>query len=308
MEKHKIIVAYDFQELSNTALKHAYGLARFINSGILLVLVMNDDLLTLSDVFRNEHSDTFKKKITNAIQREIADRLEKVSADATAESGVAVNYRIETGRIYEKILDIAKENSARFIVMGRTSRTSNKGGIGSNALHIVEESSCPVITFPSIRNNSSFKNIVLPIDLTKQTREEVFNAISFGLFFHATIHLVSVIMGGVAVQRSRIYKKMQGMKKMIEENGVHCTDKLFKKTHRTIHEVIMDYSRDINADALMIMTHQEIHTSDKYIGAVANQIIKESSLPVISLTSAAALYKQSEKSKSWFKKLFLTTK
>ena len=306
MEKYKIIVAYDFQELSNAALKQAYDLAHFVNSGILLVLVMNDDLLTLSDVFQNEHSDTFKKKVTDAMQRGIADRLEKISADATAESGVPVHYRIETGRIYEKILAIAKENNARFIVMGRTSRASGKGGFGSNAIHVVEESSCPVITFPSVDCNMAFKNIVLPIDLTKQTREEVFNAISFGLFFDATIHLVSVIMGGISVRKSRIYKKMQGMKKMIEENGVRCTDKLFKKTHLAIHEVIMDYSKDINADALMIMTHQEIHTSDKYIGAVAHQIIKESSLPVISLTSAAGMHKLSEKSRYWFSKLFST--
>ena len=308
MEKHQIVVAYDFQELSNTALKYAYNLARFVNSGILLVLVMNDDLLTLSDVFRNDHSDTFKKKITNAMQREIAERLQKVADDAVAESGVKVDYCIETGKIYEKILAIAKENHARFIVMGRTSKVRSRGMFGSNAMHIVEESPCPVIIMPAVECSEVCKNIVLPIDLTKQTREEVFNAISFGLFFDATVHLVSVIMGGVSTRKSRIYKKMQGMKKMIEENGVKCTEKLFKKSHSGIHEMIMQYCEDIHADALMIMTHQEISTSDKYIGAVANQIIKGSSLPVISLTSAAAMYKQNEKSKHWFKKLFTTTK
>jgi len=132
----------------------------------------------------------------------------------------------------------------------------------------------------------------------------VFNAISFGLFFNTTIHLVSVVMGGVSERKSRIYKKMQGMKKIIEENGVVCTEKLFKKSHLSIHEKILDYSKEIEADALMIMTHQEISTSDTYIGAVANQIIKEATIPVISLTSAAALHKQSEKSQFWFSKLF----
>ena len=98
------------------------------------------------------------------------------------------------------------------------------------------------------------------------------------------------------------------MQKMIEENGVKCTNKLFKKSRLSIHEVVLDYSNDINADALMIMTHQEISTSDKYIGAVAHQIIRGSSIPVISLTSAAAMHKQNEKSSNWFKKLFATSK
>ena len=308
MEKHKIIVGYDFQELSNAALKHAYDLAQFINSGILLVLVISDDLLTLSDVFRNEHSERIKQKITDSMQREIAARLQKVVAEASAESGVAVDYRIETGRIYERILKIAKENRARFIVMGRMSKEINRGQFGSSAMHVVEEAPCPVITIPRVTCGTTYKNIILPIDLTKQTREEVFNAISFGLFFDATIHLVSVIMGGISARKSRIYKKMQGMKKMIEENGVKCTDKLFKKSHLSIHEVVLNYSKDLHADALMIMTHQEISTSDKYIGAVAHQIIRESPIPVISLTSAAAMHKQNEKSSNWFKKLFATSK
>ena len=308
MSEHKIIVAYDFQELSNTALKQAYNLARFVNSGILLLLVLNDDLLKLSDVFKNEHSDNMKKKITDVMQKQIANRLQEVADKASSESGVHVDYRIETGKIYGKILEIAKENNPRFIVMGKTSRESSKGRFGSNAMHVVEKAPCPVITIPTVNCDATFKNIVLPIDLTKQTREEVFNAISFGLFFGAKIHLVSVIIGGISARKSRIFKKMQGMKSRIEENGVKCTEKLFKKSHLAIHEVILDYSKEIKADSLMIMTHQEISTSDKYIGAVARQIISESPMPVISLTSAASLLKQNEKPSSWLGKLFTSSK
>jgi len=115
---------------------------------------------------------------------------------------------------------------------------------------------------------------------------------------------VSVVMGGISERKSRIFQKMQSMKKTIEENGVKCTEKLFKKSHLAIHEVILEYAEDIQADAIMIMTHQEINTSDTYIGAMANTIIKESPIPVISLTSAAAMHKTSEKTTYWFTKLF----
>jgi len=192
--------------------------------------------------------------------------------------------------------------------MGRTSKVTGKGWFGSNARNVVRSASCPVITLPTVSCDTTFKNIVLPIDLTKQTREEVFNAISFGLFFDATIHLVSVVMGGISPRKSRIYKKMQGMKKMIDDNGVKSTEKLFKKSNKNIHDVVLDYAKEIDADALMIMTHQEISTSDKYIGAVANQIISEASITVISLTSAASMSRQSEKMSYWFGKLFSTSK
>ncbi|MDR2039329.1 MAG: universal stress protein [Bacteroidales bacterium] len=304
MEEYKIIVAYDFQELSNAALRQAYKLADFVNGGILLLVVMDSDLLTLANVFQNEHSESMKKKITDSMEREITDRLQQVALKASEESKLQIGFRVETGKIYERILFTAKEENARFIVMGRTSVQSSAVRFGSNTMHVVSDSSCPVITIPAVNSETDFKNIVLPIDLTKQTREEVFNAISFGLFFDATILLVSVVMGGISERKSRIYTKMQRMKKMIEENGVRCTDKLFKRSHHPVHEVILQYVKDIKADSLMIMTHQEISTSDKYIGAVAHQIINDSSVPVISLTSAASRVKQSEKTKFWFTKLF----
>jgi nucleotide-binding universal stress UspA family protein len=305
MEDHKIIVAYDFHELSNAALKQSYELARFVNSGILLVLVMSDDLLSLSsDVFQSEHSENMKKRITDVMKKEIAEQLRKVADKASEESGVPVGFRIETGKIYECILSVAKEIHPRFIVMGRTSKQSATTHFGSNAMRVVETSSCPVITISNLQPSTGFRHVVLPIDLTKQTREEVFNAISFGLFFDATIHLVSVIMGGISERKSRIYKKMQAMKKTIEENGVRCSDKLFKRSRLATHEIILEYAKDIRADSIMIMTHQEISTSDKYIGAVAHQIITDSPIPVISLTSAASLDKRNEKSTYWFNRLF----
>jgi len=306
MEKHKIIVAYDFHELSDAALKQAQELAKFVNSGILLVLVLNDELLTLSNMSKNK-TDNTNNNITDAMQKGIAVRLQEVASRVSSETGIPVDYCIEKGKIYDRILECAKANKARFIVMGRTSEPT-KRQFGPNAMLVVESASCPVITIPSAACKATFKNIVLPIDLTKQTREEVFNAISFGLFFDATIHLVSVIMGGISARQSRIYKKMQGMKKVIEENGVKCTDKLFKKSHIAIHEVVLKYAKEIHADNLMIMTHQEISTSDKYIGAVAHQIINESPMPVISLTSAASARKQSDKASYWFGKLFTTKK
>jgi nucleotide-binding universal stress UspA family protein len=294
---YKIIVPYDFQEFSDVALKQAYQIASFVHGDILLLVVVDSELQNVSSVF--------SKKLEESMFQDITDRMKIVVQKATEESGVKIGYRVEAGRIYERILAVAKEENSRFIVMGRTSKQSSLTQFGTNTMRVVEKSNCPVITIPNFKIISGFSNIVLPIDLSKQTREEVFNAISFGLFFDATIHLVSVLVGGMSEKKSRIYTKMQSMKDMIEENGVRCTEKLFKKSNQPIHETIVEYAKDLNADALMIMTQQEnVRTSVSYIGAVAHQIIYESTVPVISLTSAAANDRFSEKSRYWFNKLF----
>ncbi|MDR1667071.1 MAG: universal stress protein [Bacteroidales bacterium] len=295
---YKIIVPYDFQELSDEALKQAYQLAAFVSGKILLLVVLDSELQTISSVF--------SKKIEASMQEEVTGRLQQVIAKAVSESGVEIGYRVETGRIYERILAVAREEKPRFIVMGRTSKRSALLRFGSNTMRVVEKSACPVITIPDLKTTSSFGKIVLPIDLLKQTREEVFNAISFGLFFDATICLVSVVMGGISERKSRIYSKMKKMKAMIEENGVRCTEKLFRKGDQSIHEMIVRYVEEVNADTVMIMTQQEGlgPSGSRYIGAVAHQIIDSSPVPVISLTSTAAIDSLSEKSRFWFNKLF----
>ncbi|MDR3094182.1 MAG: universal stress protein [Bacteroidales bacterium] len=294
---YSIIVPFDFQELSTEALKQAYHLANFVDGNILLLVVLDSELQNISSVFN--------KKLEESLTEDVTERLQTIVHKASKESGIEIGFRIETGRIYERILGVAKEEKPRFIVMGRTSKKSSLTHFGSNTMRVVENSNCPVITLPGAPAISPFKSIVLPIDLTKQTREEVFNAISFGLFFDATIHLTSVLMGGISERKSRIFKKMQKMRSTIEENGVRCTEKIFKKSNKHIHEMILEYADEIHADTLMMMTQQEgLRTSENYIGSVAHQIIHGSTIPVISLTSAAAHDRLSEKSRYWFRKLF----
>jgi len=96
MENHKIIVAYDFHDLSHAAMKYAYELARFVNSGILLITVLNDDLLTMSDVFKNEHSDKIKNKITDAMQKEIADTEDKIQASRRFYNSMVLTFNNRT--------------------------------------------------------------------------------------------------------------------------------------------------------------------------------------------------------------------
>ena len=57
--------------------------------------------------------------------------------------------------------------------MGTTAATNiRKKIIGSNALRIVAESDIPVITVKIGCETKNFNNLILPLDLAKETREE----------------------------------------------------------------------------------------------------------------------------------------
>lgn len=280
--RKQIIVPYNFSDEADIALVNAYTIAKFIHGQIILLYVIDQGDF-IQQLLRTESE-------IKAIEAQVKTRLEKIADKATKESGVVVTTMVRRGKIYEEILDSAREISARFIMLGkREVLPAEPGELGSKITRIVRAADTPVITVPGKKGVVlDYQHIVVPIDLTQRTREKVFNAISFGQHYNATVHLVSVLIGGVKARESRILKKMQRIQDMIQENDVKSTIKLYERTGKPIHRLVLDYSTEINADLIMVMTHKEANRHDNYIGAVAYKIINESNIPVVSFNAGAA--------------------
>ncbi len=281
-DRKNILVPYNFDDESQFSLENTFKIAKHLKANIIVLHVI-------------EISDTIKSflKINEQVsdmEKNIHDKLSGIANAAKEKSGLDVSCLVKKGKVYRQIIQAANELNVRFIVINKTVHTDeDRQVLSSNATRIIRESPVPVITMnANNRCKLDYKNILLPLDLTKRTREKLFNAIAFAMHYDATIRIVSVLTGGISARKSRIYKKMKKVQGIIEESGIKCTTKLFKKTEKPIHQVVLDYSAHVNADMIIIMTHQEANTSDNYIGAFANQIINESEVPVFSFTHAAA--------------------
>lgn len=277
--RNTILLAVDFRDQSLVAVEQTIDLAKFLQADILLLHVIDTGYF-LARVLHAERQDVEELKAE-------ADVKLKALADTYKDSGIRFSTRVEEGKIYERIIGVSDEIKARFIIIGKNeTKTGNRQIMGSNATRVVTESHVPVISIAGERR-IGYKQIVLPLDLTKKARGQVFNAIAFALHYQSTIHIVSVLMAGIPAKKSLIMKKMVQVKKTIEENGIQCTMQLFQHTTQPPYTMILDHARKINADLIMVMTHQE-ETSGSYIGAFAHQIINESDIPVLSLTYEAA--------------------
>jgi nucleotide-binding universal stress UspA family protein len=275
--KNKIVVPLDFHEQSMIALDQTRSIARFMDAEIIILYIIESTDI-ISAMFRKNDEE-------EKIYREARTKLEELAAATSEKFQLPVSVRIEKGKVYEKILKVSQEVNARFIIMGKNDADSGfQRFVGSNTTLVISNATCPVITIKGKEHNLGVKNIVLPLNLTKKTREKVFNAISFGLHYNSAIWMVSVLTGGVSIMRSRIYAKMKKAKSMIEENGVPCNIKLFKKSDTPDYEVVIKYALDIDADLIMIMTHQESNWRDHYIGTFAHEIINRSDIPVMTMT------------------------
>lgn len=274
--KNKIVVPLDFHEQSMIALDQTKSIAKFMNAEIIILYIIESTDI-VSAMFRKEEQ-------TKKIYEEVKKKLEELASKTSEKFNLPVTVRIEKGKVYEKILHVSDEVNARFIIMGKNDADEGfKRFIGSNTNHVISSANCPVITIKGKDHNLGLKNIVLPLDLTKKTREKVFNAVSFGMHYNSAIWLVSVLTGGISLTRSRIYAKMKRAKKMIEENGIPCNIKLFKQSDIPDYELIIQYALDIDADLIMVMTHQESDWRDHYIGTFAHEIINRSDIPVMTM-------------------------
>jgi nucleotide-binding universal stress UspA family protein len=273
----KILIPYDFSETAELALEHATFMAKLHKAEIHLLHVIESYSFTsaISNAFTKSQSE-YESKIessANVRLKEIGDRMHH-------DSGMKVAYDTEVGKIYKKIIHVAEEKNVDIIVMG----THGVSGfqeylMGSNSFRVVVGAPCPVITVQTHAKKIGFKDIVLPIDNSPVSRQKVKYAVELAKHYNSVIHIAGIMtMSDVEMQR-RFEVKVHQVKEYVEEYEVPYTVKMFKGDN--IATITMDYSSQINADLIIIMTEQE--SAGLFMGSFAQQIVNHSKVPVMSV-------------------------
>jgi len=272
-----VLVPLDFSEQSFIALEQAANLCRTFHSDLHVLSIIEDDF-SLRRLF--VESDQAK------IVAQLKDKLSAVVKEKSETFGVNITPHVETGTIYEQIVKKADDLQATMIVMGTTGTTSlKKKFIGSNALRVVRESHVPVITIKGKHHRKGCQNIILPLDLTKETKEKVTKAIEFAKRFGSTVRVVSVLMTNDEFVVNRLTRQLDQVKKAIEAKGVDCTAEIVRDTSgsHSLAESIIDFANKSKGDLIMIMTQQELDFTDYFIGSSAQGVIDGSDIPVLSI-------------------------
>lgn len=270
--KNHILVPVDFSEQSLIALRQSYNLARLTRAELTLINVIDESF----------HLPFFAPKEDKTMEKKIQKALEQLSHETSVESGVLVHHLVVRGKVYEEVQKVAKKLKCSFIVMGTNGSTGLKKFIGSNALRVIRESPCPVITIKGKKHRTGCKNIVLPLDMTKETKEKVSKAIEIAGFFSSTINLVSVLTTDDEFIVNKLKRQMNQVHDYIKEHNVPCNVEFVHGSD--VGEEIINYSKKVKADLIMIMTQEELTWTDSlFISSSAQQIINESDIPVLSV-------------------------
>ncbi len=269
--KNHILVPIDFSEQSLIALGQSYNLARLTKATLTLMHVMED-------VF---HLPFFSPKPEDkGIEKKIQKELGKLAQDVMSKVGVKVETMIARGKVYEEIQLAAKKLKCSFIVMG-TNGSRYKKFIGSNALRVIREAPCPVITIRGKKHRPGCKHIVLPLDMSKETKEKVIKAIEISRLFGSTICLITVLTTDDEFIMNKLKRQMDQVHEFIVQHDVLCTVEYVPGSD--VSEEVIKYSKKIKADLILIMTQQEMNWTNMFISSQAQEIINGSDIPVLSV-------------------------
>ena len=251
--KDIILVPIGFTNQSLVALQQAVIVAKQTNSELFLLSVV--EMPTALQKIFSDYEEK-QKQFKNKLRENLVELSNKYCKDVSN-----VKCLVSSGKIYEEITDVAESIGANLIIMGTdgTPKDIKKKFIGSNANNVVRSAPCPVITIKGKNISNACDMIALPLDLNKETREKVTNAIQFARLFNSEVRAFSVIYSDDDDSvKNKLNRTLSQVSDFITSKGVKCSTELLEiSSSVSFSSSIVKYSEDINADLIMIMTKGE---------------------------------------------------
>jgi nucleotide-binding universal stress UspA family protein len=272
-----IVVPVNFSENTDNSLEEAVFLAKKLKSKIHLI-----NVIEITDWWNNlVLSKDVKEKLNQLSTENLKNLISKYD-------DVEFEYQVLYGRIHEQILSYSESVNAGLIVLCDKHKIDQETKIlGSIVTHVITESKIPVITIKD-KIDTEINNIIVPIDLSEDSETQIKSAISFNKHCNATLHFVSVLFDAYRNRNRRVRSKAKYLEHKLKEYDLKYTMNLIKKKRAYAYQDILQFSDNLDADLVFLMTHKEHYKFDNYIGAFAHRIINYSKVPVMTITSTAA--------------------
>jgi nucleotide-binding universal stress UspA family protein len=270
------LVPIDFRPESEIALEYAAFIASQVDATLHLIYIIEEESPLLKLVLKDDQRDM--------ILRGAADKLDDVAGKVLTDKNIPFTTQIKQGKVYEMIIESASEFKADLIFMGRTdSSDMRKNLAGTNTMHIIKRADVPVITLRKKPEYFGCSHIVLPLDLTKQTLKKAANAVAIARLLDARITILSVLREDSKSKEIKIISKLDEIRSNLIQLEIECDVKLIKNKTDAPHDILNAAVRELEGDIIMIMTQQELHFTQYFVGSVAQDIINLSDFPVLSI-------------------------
>lgn len=234
MKKTKILVPTDFTTVADSALQHAIIIAGSTGDEIVLLHVVDK-----------------QSKVEDA-----KDKLDAIASKAMGACDVNISSAVRIGKIFDDIGDAASEVGARIIVMGTHGVKGIQHLTGSYALRVITHSKVPFIIVQEKLPLHGFDDIVLPLDLSQETKQKLAISVEIAHYFDSKIHLIvpnetdKYLVN--TLKRNLLYAK-----KYLKKREISFTTNVGQNIDGNFSTDVVTFSKDIQADLIAIMNLQE---------------------------------------------------
>ena len=256
MKTKKFIVPYDFTAVSDIALNHALATAKPLGAEIYLLHVVS----------KNRDINEAEKKLNNVV--------------ANHSASVKIIPVVRVGNIFEDIGDFAAENHAELIFMGTHGTHGWQHLTGMNALKVITHSTVPfVVVQEKSAKESGYDDIVVPLDLNKETKQKLAIVANLATYFNSNVHIITPEESDEFLQH-QVKANIQFAKKYFTERNIAITTTIVPNSG--FDKEVVKHAVNLDADLIAIMnlnknnllgvlsaTHEEyIITNDAQIPAL----------------------------------------
>ena len=235
MSQKIVLVPTDFTEVSLIAYNHAALLAKQINGRLDLLHVVED---------QDDVDEAHKKldEATKLIQSE--------------NPGLEIKTHVRVGSIFEDIGHTASEVGAEMIVMGTHGKKGWQHVTGSRALKVVTNSKVPFVIVQNKKiAKGGYDDIIVPLDLHKDTRQKLDDVVKMSRYFNSRVHVITPFETDEFLVK-KIKNNKIFAKKYLSDHNVEFDLRSAEKGGNFVREIIR-YAAEINADLIAIMNHND---------------------------------------------------
>jgi nucleotide-binding universal stress UspA family protein len=272
-QDHNVLVPVDFSDLSKHALFHGAKMANLFNDSITLLHILDTGgLFSFID-------KTNKELLYEGTNKKLDDLIRDLNIQYP---NIKINKMIKEGKPHKVIVETAENVKCDAIVMGSNGEAGIEKILGSTVSKVITGAHVPVVVVKRSPKRPEYLKIVLPIDLTKETKQKVGMAIHLAKKYNSEVHVIAESEGDEFL-RNRINASMRQIENILEENGVKWISKITEGKDYPGHigDDTIRYSEEIDADLILIMAQQETGLTDFFIGSQSQQVINRSNVPVM---------------------------
>lgn len=279
----KILWATDFSDEAQEALLYADAFAKTFKASLLALHVVPDFSPALYDTAAVIKGELVKR--VNAIKNEAKQRLETIKKN----KGISYQIIVREGTAAKKIIEIAEEEKADLIVMGKRGKSAiEKLFIGSVANHILRNSPVPILLTKKKAGKPRFNKILVPTDFSEQEEKERDFAWKLAKGFDSELMLLHVLELHDYEFSPRVLdnmfaslmKRLKQRKKREREN-IKVSEDISRALDASIG--IVDYAETHRYDLIVISTCGHSKLERFFLGSTTEKVISYSHVPVFAI-------------------------